>query len=90
MHNEISIAMPSTIQTNLYRADIIQHNARNYYTNQILGKWLQTHAANIHILRSPSICSNRAVSSMRISMIHCIVLIEYSSIITISGNTGSI
>ena len=30
MHNEISIAMHSIIQMKLYRAAIIQYNARNY------------------------------------------------------------
>ena len=50
----------------LYRAAIIQHNARNYvialYANQISGKQLKIYTANIPIFKSPSIFSNRAVS----------------------------
>ena len=53
-------------QMKLYRAAIIQHNARNYvtalYANQISGKQLQIYTANILIFKSPSISSNRAVS----------------------------
>ena len=50
----------------LYKAAIIQNNARNYvialYANQISGKQLQIYTANIPIFKSPSISSNRTVS----------------------------
>ena len=88
---EISaIAMHSTIQMKPYRAAIIHYNARNYYANQISGKQPQTFTANIHTFKSASIFSNRAVSYMCIlyGMMYCIILIEYSSTVTILGVTG--
>ena len=34
------------------------------YTNQISDKQLQNHTTNIHIFKSPPICSNRAFTPM--------------------------
>ena len=42
-----------------------------YYATQISGKWAATHTANIHVFKSPSICSNKAVCSM------CVVYIAW-------------
>ena len=81
--------MHSIIQIKLYRAAIMQGIMLQHYANQISSIQPQIHLANIHIFKSASICSNRAVSYMYIlyGMMHCIILIEYSSIVNILGVT---